>query len=338
MPPGAKPADFDLAPLELYLRSAIPGAADPITLERIEGGQSNPTFFLTTGARRLVLRKQPPGVLLPSAHAIDREFRVMKALAGSQVPVPEMVHYCSDPAIIGTPFYLMGRVDGRVFSKALLPGVARDDRPPMYRSLGQTLAALHNVDVGAVGLADFGRQGGYFSRQIARWSRQWDLSRLHGDADIDRLREWLPANIPQGDLTTLTHGDFRMGNVIFDSSLPRVAAVLDWELATLGHPLADLAHCAIAWHNRDEEFGGVMGADLRAANIPSQSEFEESYYSAVGHNLRMTNFHMIFALFRFAVVFEGIAARARAGNAADKTAASVGYLAKSFATRAVGLI
>jgi aminoglycoside phosphotransferase (APT) family kinase protein len=329
---------FETERLADYLRGALPNLSGSIQLQRIEGGQSNPTFFVTVGDRRLVLRKQPPGELLPSAHAIDREYRVQAALAGSGVPVPRMLHYCSDPSVIGTPFYLMDRLDGRVFHECSLPGVAPADRGRMYDSLAASLAALHNVDPEAVGLDDYGRHGGYFARQIARWTRQWELTRQGDNPDVTRLIAWLPEHIPEDEAWAISHGDFRVGNVMFAADAPRVVGVLDWELSTLGHPLADLAHCCIAWHSRADQYGGVDGLDLRAAGIPTQASFEGAYYARANHRQRLEPFHMAFVLFRFAVVFEGIAARAAGGNAAAANAGEVARIGRVFAERAVALI
>lgn len=330
--------DFDRSSLERFLREHFGAWSEPLKIERISGGQSNPTYFLTFGNERLVLRKQPPGELLPSAHAIDREFRVISALAPSGIPVPETVLYNKDRSVVGTPFYLMHRVDGRVLHECALGSVPVTRRRDMYRSLAETLARLHNVDPEAVGLADYGRRGGFFARQITRWSGQWELSRQHENADVERLIEWLPANIPDGDASGIVHGDYRVGNVIFHPDRSDVVAILDWELSTLGHPLADLAHCCIGWHSSPDEYGGVLGVDLGAAGLPTQREFEDWYYAEAAHGLRLQPFHMAFALFRFAVVFEGIAARARAGNASDANAGGVAHLAATFARRAIEVL
>lgn len=331
-------ADFDTEALEAHLRAVLPGLSAGMALERSEGGQSNPTYFVTLGDRRLVLRKQPPGQLLPSAHAIDREYRVQAALAGSGVPVPKMLHFCDDRSVIGTPFYVMERVDGRVFHEASLPGVAPRDRSLMYASLATSLATLHNIAPQAIGLGDYGRQGGYFARQIARWTRQWELSRQRDNPDVDRLIAWLPDNIPDDEAYAISHGDYRVGNVMFAPAEPTVVAVLDWELSTLGHPLADLAHCCIAWHIGPSEYGGVAGLDLTAEGIPTQPAFEDLYYAHAHHSLRLETFHMAFVLFRFAVVFEGIAARAASGSAAGSNAAQVADFGRVFAERAVTML
>lgn len=328
---------FDTAALDTFLRGAVEGLSGPMRLERIGGGQSNPTFFVTYDDRALVLRKQPPGELLPSAHAIDREYRVISALARTDVPVPPALLYCDDRSILGTPFYLMEKVEGRVFHDCTLPGLSPDERSAMYASLAETLAALHNVEVEAAGLVDYGKPGNYFARQIARWGRQWDLSRSRDDVHIDRLRNWLPEHIPTDETVSLVHGDYRMGNAMFHPTEPRVVALLDWELSTLGHPLADLAHTAIAWLSRPDEYGGIEGLDLAALGLPDLDRFSALYAVRARHGQTLQPFHLAFALFRWAVIFEGIAARARAGNASADNAAETGRLAIAFARRAAEL-
>jgi aminoglycoside phosphotransferase (APT) family kinase protein len=330
--------EFDANRLNVFLQSKISGLDGPMLLERISGGQSNPTYFVTYGSRRLVLRKQPPGPLLPSAHAIDREYRVMHALKGTGVPVPVVLFYSNDMRIIGTPFYVMERLEGKVFHDGALPGPPPEQRRPMYHALAETLAKLHNNEPSAVGLADYGKTGNYFARQIARWTRQWELSQTRDDHNIQQLIEWLPAHVPADDMTTIVHGDYRIGNVMFHMNEPNIVGVLDWELSTLGHPLADLAHSCMTWHSMHNEYGGLMDLNLHELRLPSQTEYEEVYYEAVRHDLRMTSFHMAFALFRFAVIFEGIAARAKAGNASDARAAQTGLLAANFAQRAIEVL
>lgn len=322
------------AALETYFRHALPDADGPLRIEAIPGGQSNPTFFVTLGARRLVLRKQPPDAL-PSAHAIDREYRIMAALADSAVPVPEMLFYCADPAVIGTPFYVMTRIEGRVFDDPTLPGVAPADRRAMYLAMADTLAALHGVDWHARGLADFGRPGDFFARQVARWTRQWQLAGGAPSADIDALIDWLPRHVPDGEITTIAHGDFRIGNLIYHPSEPRVVGVLDWELSTLGHPAADLAYSALGWRLDAADYMGIADRDPAALGIPSEREYLDRYRAAATHDVGVAPFHYAFSLFRLAVIFEGIAARARRGNASAANAADVGRLAGRFARLAV---
>ena len=329
---GPAPA-FDVEKLDGYLKAEL-GVSGRPEIEPISGGQSNPTFFVTYDDRRLVLRKQPPGELLPSAHAIDREFRVISALAGTPVPVAPALAFCTDRSLIGTPFYVMTRLDGRVFHDCALADVAPPERTAMYRSMAETLAALHNVDPAACGLADFGRPGAYFARQISRWTRQLEAAGSDANADFKRLISWLPAHIPDDETSGIAHGDYRIGNLMFHPTEPRVIAVLDWELSTLGHPLGDLSHSCTAWLTAPDEYGGLAGLDLAALGIPGQEAYAVDYYGAVHHSARLAPFHMAYALFRWAAIFDGIAVRAKAGTAAAANAGEVGRLAGVFARRA----
>lgn len=329
--------EFDTSALAAYLRGVMVLHGE-MRLERVSGGQSNPTFFVSFDNRRLVLRKRPPGKLLPSAHAIDREFRVISALAGTGVPVPPALHFCADASIIGTDFYLMERLQGRIFEDCALPGVSPDERCAMMRDVAQTLAKLHGVSPEAVGLGDFGRPHGYFARQVARWSAQWREIRTREDANIEALITWLPGAIPADNTSSIVHGDFRIGNLMFHPLEPRVIAILDWELSTLGHPMADLAHCAMAWLSQPEHYGGVLGLDLEALGLPALEAFVAEYEAAATHGARMQPFHMAFALFRWSMIFEGIAARAKAGSAAASNAHEVGQLAAVFAAQAARFI
>ncbi|RZL59524.1 MAG: phosphotransferase family protein [Variovorax sp.] len=309
-----------------------------MVLERIGGGQSNPTFFVSFDNRRLVLRKRPFGTLLPSAHAVDREFRVMNALAGSRVPVPAMLLYHNDPDIVGTAFYVMERVEGRVFPDCSMPGVTTADRREMMFSMADTLGALHRVDWRMAGLEGFGREGDFFGRQIARWTKQWRLSKTREIPDMEALIAWLPKHVPDGQSVAISHGDFRVGNLMFHPTEPRIVAVLDWELSTLGHPLADVAYSLLAWRLRPHEYMGMRGLDLDALGIPSEQEYLSRYSAAIGGNAPVTAFHIVFSLFRLAVIFEGIAARAKSGMAASSNAAEVGRLSSVFARRAIDAI
>lgn len=298
----------------------------------IAGGQSNPTWFVTAGGRRLVLRKQPPGPLLKGAHAIDREYRIQRALAGTDVPVPEMVAWCDDASVLGTPFYLMERLDGRVWHESAMPGAEPAERRDMYLAVARTLAALHSIDPAATGLGDYGRPGNYFARQVARWGKQWQQAQSRGVPELDQLHDWLAARIPEDDgIVSIAHGDFRIGNIMFARDRPRVAAVLDWELSTLGHPMADLGFFCMFWRARQDEYGGLADLDWRALGIPSRKEFVQEYIAASRHAVALTPFHEAFALFRFAVIFVGIADRALQGNAAGDAAGDAMRLARAYA-------
>ncbi len=334
----SKEHGFDAARLASYLRSTIEGLGGPMTLERISGGQSNPTFFVTFANRRLVLRKKPAGPLLPSAHAIDREYRVMHALAGTGVPVPEVICFCPDAQIIGTPFYVMGRLEGRVFSDPCLPGVAPKERRAMYLAMAETLARLHHVDWQSAGLGDFGKAGGYFQRQMTRFTRQWQMSKTRDLPQLQELSAWLMNHIPERDVTAISHGDFRIGNLMFHPTLPRVIGVLDWELATLGDPMADLAYSTLAWHLAHDEYMGILGADQDVSGIPSQAQYVDHYFSHSAAAGQLQPFHVAFSLFRLAVMFEGVSARAAAGTAASANAAQVGRLGLVFASRGLAVI
>jgi len=322
--------DFDGHALRQFLTREF--GQGETTLERISGGQSNPTFFVSHGARRMVLRKQPNGPILRGAHAVDREFRVLQALAETDVPVPETILFHDDPTLLGTPFYLMERVEGRVFADCALPDCSPSDRRALYLSMAETLARLHAVRPDDVGLGDYGRPGNYFARQIARWSKQWAESPSEPIAALDTLAEWLPHNMPPDDgCVSIAHGDFRLGNMLFHPSEPRVVAVLDWELSTLGHPLADLGFCAMPWHTSPDEYGGILGAI--SDGVPSEAEFVAYYRAHAKDTPPLTRFHVAFALFRFAVIFVGIADRARTGSAASEEAIKLGPLAARFAER-----
>ena len=310
-----------------------------VSLERIGGGQSNPTFFLTHGRRRMVLRKKPAGAILPGAHAVEREFRVLKALEETGVPVPKAILLCEDTSVVGTPFYLMERMEGRVFHDCALSEVSPAERAPLYFAMAEAMATLHAVDPTRVGLADFGKPGNYFARQITRWSRQYDESPSPRIPALDKVIDWLRANQPADDgLVSIAHGDFRLGNMLFHPTEPRVVAILDWELSTLGHPLADLGFSCMPWHTAPDEYGGILGLDLAALNLPDEGSFVEHYYASSTHAAPLMPFHVVFALFRFAVIFVGIADRANTGNAASADADRVGPLAARFALRAEQLV
>ena len=324
--------------LEAFLKGAITGLEGLMRMEPIAGGQSNPTFFVDFDNRSMVLRKQPSANLLPSAHAVDREFRVMQALAATDVPVPKMLLFHAARDVVGTPFYLMERLQGRVFPHYALPGMEPTERRDIYLAMADAMARLHKVDWAAIGLSDFGRSGGYFSRQIARWTKQWQTARTRESADVERLIAWLPKNIPDETETRISHGDFRLGNLMFHPTQPCVVGVLDWELSTLGHPLADVAFNCIAYHTLPAEYGGIRGLDLAALGIPAQADYLKHYSATSGRADGVSAFHFAFALFRMAVIFEGIAVRAASGNAAAGNAAEVGALCSAFAKRGVEFV
>lgn len=330
--------DFDPAALRGFLDATF-GRETDFALERISGGQSNPTYFVTHGGARMVLRKQPNGPILKGAHAIDREFRVLQCLHPTGVPVARPILFHEDPGMLGTPFYLMERVEGRVFTDCALPGLEPAERRALWMGLADALAAMHAVRPDEVGLGDYGRPGNYFERQIARWTKQWHASSSAPIPELDRLAEWLPANLPPDDgAVSLAHGDFRMGNMIFHPTEPRVVAILDWELSTLGHPLADLGFCVMPWHTSPEEYGGILGLDHAVLGLPSEEEFIARYMAGNPGASPLLPFHKAFALFRFSVIFVGIADRAKAGTAAGGNAAQIAPLARRFAIRALEIV
>ena len=340
---SAAPAalEFDPARFDAFVRSALPGRAQgAMMLERISGGQSNPTFFVSypDAGTRLVLRKKPPGPLLPSAHAVEREYRILKALAGSAVPVPPVLLLHEQDDVVGTPFYVMERLEGRVFHDTALPGVPPEERRAMYFAMAETLAALHGFDWQAAGLADFGKPGNYYSRQLTRWGGQWRETKTRDIPAIDRVIDWLGSHLDESAETTIVHGDFRLGNLMFAADAPDVVAVLDWELSTLGHPLSDAAFSCLPWHSTPVMYAGIVGLDREALGIPTQAEYLARYCAAAGRSAGPGRFHIAFSLFRFAVILDGIAARAKAGNAAAENAVAVGAMAESFAQRALAVV
>jgi aminoglycoside phosphotransferase (APT) family kinase protein len=338
--PQDRGVDFEIARLDEFLRGRF-GGAEPTEVERTQGGMSNPTYFLTRGDWRAVLRKQPNAALMPSAHAIDREYRVLAALRNSSVPTPEPYLYCDDRAVIGTPFYLMERFDGRVFHEFRTPGLNREERAQSYRSMCATLASIHKLDFRALGLGDFGKPGNYFARQLKRWSSQWTQFRRDDDdnPDLDNIVRWLSERVPDSETIALCHGDYRIANVIFHATEPRVIGVLDWELSTLGHPLVDLAFSSQAWRMAPDENGGLLGLPLDEMGIPSEAEYLELYYELSGAKERLTRFHQVFAMFRGAVGSASVAARGELGNGELPDAARIGRrLARAYAKRGVALI
>ena len=336
--PVADAHRFDEARLARYCAGLLEGFDGTLEVRQMQGGRSNPTFLLRSGSNEWVLRKQPPGDLLPSAHAVDREYRILSALGETDVPVPRTYLFCADRDVIGTPFYLMERMRGRVFHSSTLPGCTATQRAAMYHSVIDVLARIHKVDWQARGLADYGRPGSYFARQLSRWTKQYQASKSREIPDADRLMEWLPRHLPETDETTICHGDYRIGNVMFHPTEPRVIAVFDWELSTLGHPMADLSYLCMLWHQTEEEFGGVMGMDLAGTGIPSQADFEAEYCRLTGRAHGLEPFHMIFSMFRLVAILEGVRARALAGNVASRDGKEVSDRTFALSRRAVELI
>ena len=326
---------FDLAKLEAYLREHIDGFAGALEVEQFKGGQSNPTFRLSAGGKRYVLRRKPPGKLLPSAHAVDREYRVMTALRDSDVPVPRTQCLCADESVIGTPFFVMDYVDGRIFWDPSLPGMNGPGRAAIFAEMNRVIAALHKIDLQALGLADYGKTGDYLARQIARWTKQYRASETEKIEAMERLIEWLPENIPADNETTIVHGDYRLDNLIFHPTDSRIAAVLDWELSTLGHPLADFAYHCMSWHvPGGGPFGGMGGLDLEALGIPSEAEHHAAYCRRVGRgpiDPDHWDFYIAYNMFRAAGIAQGIMGRVVDGTAASEHAAEVGRWARRMA-------
>ena len=331
---------LDLAALADYLAGRIDGLTPPLTARQFPGGMSNPTFELTDGAgRRYVLRKKPPGKLLPSAHAIEREFRIMTALNGSGVPVAAPLHLCEDTEVIGQAFYVMAHVDGRVFRELTLPGMDPAERAAVYDAMNAALAALHRVDWRAAGLADFGREGGYAERQARRWSDQYRASRTDDLAAMERLMDWLPANLPAAAETTIAHGDFRLENMIFHPTEPRVLAVVDWELSTLGDPLADLAYNCLPWHMPDARRGDLRSNVPEDAGIPHEADYLAAYARRTGRaDLGDWTFYLVLALFRLGAIAQGVYKRGLDGNATSAAALERRDVCRNLSEIAWGLI
>ena len=329
---------FDVSALERYLHKRIADVRPPFLVRQFRGGQSNPTYYIETSTQRLVLRRKPPGHLLPSAHAIEREYQVMSALYGTGVPVPKTYLLCEDPAVIGTPFFVMDYVESHPMTDAGLPDRSPDDRKAIYLSMIETLARLHNVDWHAVGLVEYGRPGNYVARQVHRWTAQYRASETEHIDAMEQLITWLPANIPDDSAAAIVHGDYRPGNLLVDSSEPRVAAVIDWELSTIGHPLVDLAHHALLFRTGPEDFG-AFGDRARPAGVPSEAEHLETYLRLTGRlSLPDWNFYVAFALFRFAAICQGIMGRVVEGTANDPDARRAGARARPMAESAWRLV
>ena len=329
---------FDIGRLAEYMRRHVDPSIGAIEVEQFNGGQSNPTFLVCAGGKRYVMRRKPPGKLLPSAHAVDREYRVISALAQTDVPVAKAHALCPDEAAIGAMFYIMDYVDGRIFWDPRLPGMAPAERRAIYDELNRVIARLHTVDYGAIGLADYGKSGSYVARQIDRWTRQYRASETERIEAMDNLIAWLPQHIPADDETRIVHGDYRIDNVIFHPSEPRILAVLDWELSTLGHPLSDFAYHCMTWRFAPGLFRGLGDeADVKALGIPTEAEYVAAYCRRVGR-LRLPEseweFYMVFNMFRLAGILQGVLARALQGNAASPDALEAGRRARPLAEQA----
>ena len=314
---------FDEAALAAWMRDNVDGFAGPMRVEQFKGGQSNPTYKLATPGKAYVLRRKPPGQLLKGAHAIEREAKVLIGLAKADFPVARVHGVCTDDQVIGTWFYVMEMVEGRIFWDATVPGVSVTGRAAIFDAMNATMAQLHRVDYDAVGLGDYGRPGNYFERQIARWSKQYlDDADAGRDSNMDRLIEWLRANIPVADdATCISHGDFRIDNLIFHPTEPRVLAVLDWELSTLGHPGADFAYNAMMYRMPPSIVAGLAGADIAALGIPSEADYVAAYCARTGRvSMPGYNFYIAFNFFRLAAIFHGIKGRVIRGTASSAQA------------------
>lgn len=333
---------LDEVRLTNYLKQYLGDFSGPLTATKFAGGQSNPTFKLQTATQTYVLRRQPHGKLLKSAHAVDREFRVIKALQGSEVPVAKVYHLCEDPSVIGSMFYIMEYVEGRVFWDSSLPNIADNaTRAEMYQQMVEVLVALHSVNVNNVGLSEYGRPGNYFERQLSRWSQQYKLSETHVIEEMDQLISWLNGHLPSDDgRVSLVHGDYRMDNVMFHPSEPKIVAVLDWELSTLGHPYADLAYQCMQLRLPDNvgKATGLGGINRAILGIPDEDAYVAEYCRLMGiESIVHWNFYLAFSFFRLAAIAQGVAKRAKEGNASNKEALKVGEIVQPLAQYALQL-
>jgi aminoglycoside phosphotransferase (APT) family kinase protein len=341
---------FDHSALGTFMRDHVDGFSGDLTLEQFKGGQSNPTFRVSAGGRRYVLRRKPPGVLLPSAHAVDREYRVMSALAKADVPVARTYALCEDVNVIGTAFYIMDCVEGRILWDPTLPGMSRVDRAAHYDEMNRVMAELHRVNPAAIGLADFGKPGNYIERQVGRWTKQYRAAETETIDAADELIDWLPKHTPIGEESRIVHGDFRIDNVVFHPHQARILAVLDWELSTLGHPLVDFAYHCLVWHMKNGDGSrGLAGLDLTALGIPSEAAYLQRYLQRAGRTVSSNvssvsgvseadwNYYVVFNMFRLVGILQGITARALQGNASSERAVQAGRRARPLAELAWAL-
>jgi aminoglycoside phosphotransferase (APT) family kinase protein len=338
---GTRPVDpfhaFDLDRLAAFMRAQVDDFRGSLEVEQFRGGQSNPTFLVRAGGRRYVLRRKPAGALLPSAHAVEREYRVMSALAASEVPVARTYALCEDASVLGSAFYIMEHVEGRIFWDPALPQLQPHARAPMYDEMNRVIAALHRVDQGALGLDDYGKAGNYLERQVARWTRQYRASETTHIEAVERLIEWLPQHVPQADRTRIVHGDFRIDNLIFHPTEPRILAVLDWELSTLGDPLADFAYHCMSWRLAPPLSRGLAGLALEEIGIPDEAAHVAAYCRRTGRAGipgRDWEFYMVFNMFRLVGILQGVAKRAELGNASSLEAVATGRRARPLAEQA----
>lgn len=330
---------IDAARLEDYLKTNVPGFTGPLRAKQFKGGQSNPTYLLETPARKYVLRRKPPGKLLPSAHAVDREFRAISALSAQGFPVARPVIYVADESVAGTAFYVMSFVPGRVFWNPEMPGSHPSERTAVYDAMNETLSRLHSFDPDKIGLGDFGRGENYVARQVDRWSKQYRSSETQTIDEMERLIEWLPRHIPPAGSVRMVHGDYRLDNMILDASAPKVLAVLDWELSTLGDPLADFTYHLMQWHMPQEDTGAgtgsLVGHDLKALGIPDMGRYVDMYRERTGLDPRShLNTYLAYNFFRIAAILQGIAGRVRDGTATSEHAAAKGQMVRPLAETA----
>ncbi len=335
----AAPLRFDAARLEKWLGDHVRGFCGPCTVRQFKGGQSNPTYLVGTPGRCYVLRRKPPGKLLPSAHAVDREFRVISALYSQAFPVPEPIGYCDDADVVGTSFFVMGHVDGRIFWEPHLPGLNPVERAAVYDAANETIARLHNFDPSMIGLADYGRGDNYVARQVERWSKQYRASETQTIDNMERLIDWLPRHLPPPGPIRLIHGDFRLDNIIVATDGPKVIAVLDWELSTLGDPLADFSYHLMKYHMPSSDNGGgtgsLVGHDLQALGIPDMAHYIDAYAARTGLDPRPhLNAYLAYNFFRIAAILQGIAGRVRDGTATSEHAATRAFMVRPLAAMA----
>jgi aminoglycoside phosphotransferase (APT) family kinase protein len=324
----AEAHQFDVGQLETYMLSHVEHFQGPLTVHQFKGGQSNPTYLLESPSGKYVMRRKPPGKLLKSAHAVDREFTIISALYAADFPVPRPFVLCKDEEIVGTMFFIMEFVEGRIFWELDLPDLDPKERAAIYDNLGETIAQLHNFDHEKIGLGDYGKPGNYFARQISRWSKQYYASETEKIAEMDKLIEWLPENIPDDESVSVVHGDFRLDNLVIHPSEPRIIAVLDWELSTIGHPLGDFTYHLMAWQTPEIGIGssGLLGKDLESLGIPSEDGYIAAYCERTGRTDGIHNreFYTAYNFFRIAAILQGIAGRVRDGTAASVHAERAG--------------